>query len=192
MKPTDDKNSLFRDMQNNPDGYSDEQIEAMMEELDHAPNTEAEWETFAANHFAKERRIVPFWLSKAAAVIAIIIVSGIVYAATVAVGIVPSPFAETDSSNETISNTTTSVADTIVTNTKVEESVVFDNAPLSQILAEFSAYYHVKIEYVNVNSKSLRLFFKWNKGRDLSSNIEALNAFERICISQNDSILTIE
>ena len=39
MNPLDDK-KLFFDMQEHPENYSDEQLEAMMAELDKEPDTE--------------------------------------------------------------------------------------------------------------------------------------------------------
>ena len=42
MNPLDDK-KLFFDMQEHPENYSDEQLEAMMAELDKEPDTEAAW-----------------------------------------------------------------------------------------------------------------------------------------------------
>ena len=42
MNPLDDK-KLFFDMQEHPENYSDEQLEAMMAELDKEPDTEEAW-----------------------------------------------------------------------------------------------------------------------------------------------------
>ena len=42
MNPMDEK-QLFFDMQEHPERYSDEQLEAMMAELDKEPDTEAAW-----------------------------------------------------------------------------------------------------------------------------------------------------
>lgn len=46
MKPSDDKKSLFLDMQQHPENHTEEQIEAMMEELDKPVDVEACWEEF--------------------------------------------------------------------------------------------------------------------------------------------------
>ncbi len=43
MNPLDDK-KLFFDMQEHPENYSDEQLEAMMTELDKEPDAEAAWQ----------------------------------------------------------------------------------------------------------------------------------------------------
>ena len=43
-----DKKQLFRDMQEHPENYSDEQLEAMMADIDRAPDTEAAWQRVEA------------------------------------------------------------------------------------------------------------------------------------------------
>lgn len=48
MNPLDDK-KLFFDMQEHPENYSDEQLEAMMAELDKEPDTEAAWQKTLSN-----------------------------------------------------------------------------------------------------------------------------------------------
>lgn len=59
MKPSDDKKTLFQDMQQHPERYTDEQIEAMMNEIDREPDTEAAWEAFKASHITNEEATVP-------------------------------------------------------------------------------------------------------------------------------------
>ena len=48
-----DKKQLFRDMQEHPENYSDEQLEAMMADIDREPDAEAAWQRF------KERTLSP-------------------------------------------------------------------------------------------------------------------------------------
>ena len=56
MNPLDDK-KLFFDMQEHPENYSDEQLEAMMAELDKEPDTEAAWQkTLSRPLPCRERR----------------------------------------------------------------------------------------------------------------------------------------
>ena len=46
MQATDKK--MFLDMQEHPEKYSDQQIEAMMDELDQTADTETAWRRFSA------------------------------------------------------------------------------------------------------------------------------------------------
>ena len=58
MKPLDDK-QLFFDMQEHPERYSDEQLEAMMAELDKEPDAETEWQKVLSNSPVKEQNSIP-------------------------------------------------------------------------------------------------------------------------------------
>ena len=46
MIPNDDHKRLFLDMQEHPENYSDEQLEAMMDDLDSDLDAQAAWERF--------------------------------------------------------------------------------------------------------------------------------------------------
>lgn len=70
--------------------------------------------------------------------------------------------------------------------------IVFDNTELGVILAEMSEFYRVKVEYLNAETKHVRLFFNWNKTNTLEQNLEILNAFDRIQIDYADGILKVK
>ena len=60
MNPMDDK-QLFFDMQEHPERYSDEQLEAMMAELDKEPDAEEAWKKTLSNSPLKgENKKLPF------------------------------------------------------------------------------------------------------------------------------------
>ncbi len=46
MKTSDEKNRIFQDMQQYPEKYTDEQIEALMDEIDQEPDVNAAWNEF--------------------------------------------------------------------------------------------------------------------------------------------------
>lgn len=76
MKPSDNKKRLFLDIQQHPENYSDEQIEAMMAELDEPVDVETCWEEFSKktvpNHVqtkSRKKNNLLWWSSIAAAVI---------------------------------------------------------------------------------------------------------------------------
>lgn len=52
MKPSDYKKTRFLDMQQHPENYSDEQLEALMAELDQPVDAEAAWEEFSKKSIA--------------------------------------------------------------------------------------------------------------------------------------------
>ncbi|MBQ9363301.1 MAG: hypothetical protein IJT97_07790 [Bacteroidaceae bacterium] len=85
MKPSDNKKQLFLDMQEHPENYSDEQIEAMMDDLDQIPDVDAEWEKFIASKSPKTHK----WWFRAAAIFLLALST---FATLIGVGVVPNPW----------------------------------------------------------------------------------------------------
>lgn len=75
---------------------------------------------------------------------------------------------------------------------KKSDIVTFENKPLSEILAEISRYYNVKITYVSDTSKKLRLFFKWDRSLSADEVIRLLNNFDHISISISEKVITVK
>ena len=70
--------------------------------------------------------------------------------------------------------------------------VVFDNAELGDVVSQLAAFYNVKVEFDNAESQHVRIFFNWDKTKTLEQNLEILNAFERIQITEVDGTLRVE
>lgn len=70
--------------------------------------------------------------------------------------------------------------------------VVFDNAELGNVVSQLAAFYHVKVEFNNAESQHVRIFFNWDKTKTLKQNLEILNAFEHIQITEVDGTLRVE
>ncbi len=49
-----------------------------------------------------------------------------------------------------------------------------------------------KVEFDNAESQHIRIFFNWDKTKTLKQNLEILNAFERIQITEMDGTLKVE
>ena len=52
MKTNDHNKQLYRDMQEEPYKYSDQEIEAMMDDLDQVPDVDEAWQQFAQQHIS--------------------------------------------------------------------------------------------------------------------------------------------
>lgn len=70
--------------------------------------------------------------------------------------------------------------------------VVFDNIELGDVVSQLAAFYHVKVEFGKAESQHIRIFFNWDKTKTLKQNLEILNAFERIQITEVDGTLRVE
>ena len=136
----------------------------------------------------------------AASVIGVIFLSGITFAA------IHSGFFRSSSSDETNQTKTEQVSsnDDLNKTDSVKASisekadsldlkpVVFDNAELGDVVSQLATFYHVKVEFDNAESQHIRIFFNWDKTKTLKQNLDILNAFERIQITEVDRTLKVE
>ena len=72
------------------------------------------------------------------------------------------------------------------------ESHLYDNVPLEQILNELSTYYHIDVEYLSDDVRSLRLYYQWEPDYSLDKVIEMLSHFETFKIHQEENKLVVE
>ena len=172
MKTDDHNKQLYRDMQEEPDKYSDMEIEAMMDDLDQVPDVDEAWQQFTQrstpnfndnpndNPNSKlltphsklltpnSKRPIHTWHKIAAMLIGILTLSGIAFAAVHIARQAqheerPVTAAEKPRSAITLSRTHT--ADTIAR----AEPVVFDNVPLDSIVKDIASYHHLDIDLQN-------------------------------------------
>lgn len=136
----------------------------------------------------------------AASIIGVIFLSGITFAA------IHSGIFRFSSSDETKQAKTEQVFSTSdlnrMNNIKVSATekadsldlkpVVFDNTELGDVVSQLAAFYHVKVEFGKAESQHIRIFFNWDKTKTLKQNLEILNAFERIQITEVDGTLRVE
>lgn len=187
MKTSADQIQECQAMQAHPERYSDEQIQAMIDVVDQVPDVEAEWNRFEQKHgkpVSAPHYALPRWSRRAASVLAIVVSMGLLYAAAVSTGLLPSPFALQPDREVSPESAAGANAADVPLQTEVK---VYDNVALSQILAEIADYYHVSISYENVSVQTMRLFFRWDQSLSIEQTVQALNSFERIRIVARDS-----
>ena len=215
-------------MLDHPEEYTKEQIEALLadEEIssfahnlamtkramkrheDEDIDVNAEWEHFAIEHSIPQRRN---WKRIAASTIGIIFISGLAFAATVQLGILPffgskkeverhpkTPHITATDSIKKAQAERQVVSDSLnrvllhKTDSIPPQPIVFEDTSLKTIVDAMAAYYHVDVKVLNPVSTHIRLYFKWDRQCSLQQNIELLNAFDRVKISYSDNTLTIE
>lgn len=187
MKTSADQIQEYQAMQAHPERYSDEQIQAMIDVVDQVPDVEAEWNRFEQKHgkpVSAPHYALPRWSRRAASVLAIVVSMGLLYAAAVSTGLLPSPFALQPDREVSPESAAGANAADVPLQTEVK---VYDNVALSLILAEIADYYHVSISYENVSVQTMRLFFRWDQSLSIEQTVQALNSFERIRIVARDS-----
>ena len=226
-KSKEEKRLMFFDMQEHPDRYTDEQVEALladqeMQEFFHdmamartaqqkanpqKVNVDEAWKEFAAKHkMASDEKLNEASHSSsnrlkiAASIIGVIFLSGITFAAIRSGVFGSSSSDDTNSVKTEQTSSAKNVAKQDCTKANVEEKqdsidlkpVVFDNAELQDVVSQLAAFYHVKVEFDNVESQHIRIFFNWDKTKTLQQNLEILNAFDRIQITEADGTLRVE
>ena len=200
---------LLLDMHEHPENYTDEQLEAMLndemqEQLATAkramtdipePDVDAEWQRFEQQHFApvKNRR----WLKVAAMIAGVMMLSAFTYAAihvvrhnTVDKAKEPTETVAPESQTESTVGPRQSESDTVAV---VEgEPVVFDNQPLDQMMEKIAPHYGMQVEFRNEDARALRFYFVWQPNEDLDAVLERLNLFESVNISKEGNTIVVE
>ena len=215
-------------MLDHPEEYTTEQIEALLadEEISSFAHNlamtkramnrhendnidvNAEWERFAIEHSIPQKRN---WKRIAASTIGIIFISGLAFAATVQLGILPffgskeevethpkTPHITATNSIKKAQAERKAVSDSLnrvllhKTDSIPPQPIVFEDTSLKTIVDTMAAYYHVDVKVLNPVSTHIRLYFKWDRQCSLQQNIELLNAFDRVKVSYSDNTLTIE
>lgn len=212
-KSKEEKRQMFFDMQERPDRYTDEQVESLLADEDMKEffhdmamvrmamkkgnpkkvNVEEAWKEFAGKSSSNRWKI-------AASVIGVIFLSGITFAA-IHSGIFRSSSSdeanqvktEQVSSNDDLSKTDSIKANATEKADSIDiKPVVFDNAELGNVVSQLAAFYHVKVEFDNAEAQHIRIFFNWDKTKTLKQNLDILNAFERIQITEENGTLKVE
>ncbi len=216
-----DKIDNLLDAIENPDRYSDREMEAMLADQAVAevydllnktkaslatiptPDVDAEWKAFEhANPTEQQHkpfRILNLATRNIAASIAISIVSIAAVAAVVGVSI---NYVLTQNKETPSTEVTTVVQENVDTNNVIiapegtpataPETIVFDNEPLETIIKHIAEYYGYKVEFSTDAPKSLRLYFHWNQAQTLDDVVESLNNFEQIHIIVKDKTIKID
>ena len=227
-KQSEEKQRIFLNMLDHPEKYTTKEIEALLadEEIssfasyltmtkramkrheDEDIDVNAEWEHFAIEHSIPQRRN---WKRIAASTIGIIFISGLAFAATVQLGILPffgskkeverhpkTPHITATNSIKKAQAERKAVSDSLnrvllhKTDSIPPQPIVFEDTSLKTIVDAMAAYHHVDVKVLNPVSTHIRLYFKWDRQCSLQQNIELLNAFNRVKISYSDNTLTIE
>ena len=192
MKTNDHNKQLFRSMQEEPDKYSDQEIEAMMDDLDQEDDVDEAWQQFARQHISSVRPIHT-WRKVAAILIGVLALSGIAIAAVHIVRHYQKPeapqVAETTAKNAQRSTLSSQLekSDTIAKT----EPVVFDNVTLDSIVKDIATYHHVVLDIQDEEASQLRFYFVWHQDESLQEVIEKLNMFDQVNLAVEDRKLFV-
>ena len=189
MKTNDHNKQLYRDMQEAPDKYSDQEIEVMMDDLDQVPDAEEAWQQFAQQHISSVRPMHT-WRKVAAMIIGIITLSGIAFAAVHIVH--QSQHEERSVTAVEKPQPAITASQALPSDTTVKSGpVVFDNVTLDSIAKDIATYHHLGMDLQDGQTSQFRFYFVWNQDDSLQEVIEKLNMFEQVNLAVEDGKLIV-
>ena len=148
-------------------------------------------------------KLFPLWspMRKVAAVAAVLVVSGITFAA---IHLVTRSHQPSDKNNtELVSSRKDSIQQVSAPQkSNIEEKtdsaslaqlpLVYENAELQNILTPIAGYFHLQVTYQNESARHIRLFLQLEKNMNLDDIIELMNHFEKVNIRHEGQTLIVE
>lgn len=187
---------------------------AMSKEKMKMPSIDAEWEKLKEEKQQKEEmsqnaetqqtaKLFSLWspMRKVAAVAAVLVVSGITFAA---IHLVTRSHQPSDNSNtELVASQKDSIQQVSAPQKfNIEEKtdsaslaqlpLVYENAELQNILTPIAGHFHLQVTYQNESARHIRLFLQLEKNMSLDDIIELLNHFEKVNIRHEGQTLIVE
>jgi len=202
MNPLDDK-KLFFDMQEHPENYSDEQLEAMMAELDKEPDTEAAWlllneelrmkneESLAETTAVANSSLFTLHSSfrRIAAVFIAIAFLGIMSLASYRAFF----YKTTTDNGQRTTDTTAVKTERFYVDVQDGDTIFrFENIRLDSILAVVSRHYERQVIWGDKAPAHLRLFITCRTSHTLREFVDMMNMFDGFRITQDLNILYVE
>ena len=148
-------------------------------------------------------KLFPLWspMRKVAAVAAVLVVSGITFAA---IHLVTRSHQASDNSNtELVASRKDSIQQVSAPQkSNIEEKtdsaslaqlpLVYENAELQNILTPIAGHFHLQVTYQNESARHIRLFLQLEKNMSLDDIIELMNHFEKVNIRHEGQTLIVE
>ena len=178
------------------------------------PSIDAEWEKLKEEKQQKEEmsqnaetqqtaKLFSLWspMRKVAAVAAVLVVSGITFAA---IHLVTRSHQPSDKNNtELVASHKNSIQQVSAPQkSNIEEKtdsaslaqlpLVYENAELQNILTPIAGHFHLQVTYQNESARHIRLFLQLEKNMSLDDIIELMNHFEKVNIRHEGQTLIVE
>ena len=178
------------------------------------PSIDAEWEKLKEEKQQKEEmsqnaetqqtaKSFPLWspMRKVAAVAAVLVASGITFAA---IHLVTRSHQASDKNNtELVASHKNSIQQVSAPQkSNIEKKtdsaslaqfpLVYENAELQNILTPIAGHFHLQVTYQNESARHIRLFLQLEKNMSLDDIIELMNHFEKVNIRHEGQTLIVE
>ena len=180
----DETREAYRLMVAAKQGYFHKQTEL-------SANAETAWQRFEKEHYQKQPSLN--WMKMAASFIAILLLSGMAFAAIHIVRQYQTPKPQQAAQTTSVTSPARTMStDTPETDTTTVRPVIYDNIPLENMLPEIAAHYGIGVTFQNDETRQLRFHFVWNPLQEIEKVVGDLNHFERLHVTINDNQLIVE
>ena len=188
---TKNQRQLYLDMQEHPDNYTDEQREAMMDDLDQMPDVQQAWQEFVQKTHPRQTHPQPLperegrshllTLRKIAAILlSVAFICGLAWTIS------------TKMSHTEDAQTTKATAPLPLRERQEGWAVRFDDVRLDSILTVFSAHYGKKVHFRSDEAKAMKFIMTWRPDQPLADFIERMNMFDGLSLKlQQDTIIIL-
>ena len=178
------------------------------------PSIDAEWEKLKEEKQQKEvmkqnaetqqtAKLLPLWspMRKVAAVAAVLVVSGITFAAIHLVtrshqasdkNYTELMASHKDSIQQVSAPQKSNIEEKADSASLAQLPLVYENAELQNILTPIAAHFHLQVTYQNESARHIRLFLQLEKNMSLDDIIELMNHFEKVNIRHEGQTLIVE
>ena len=195
MNPMDDK-QVFFDMQEHPERYSDEQLEAMMAELDKEPDTEAAWQRLTAPLHLPQRGETK---ARKASPLGEVWRGAAIFIAAAFLGIISLASYKAFTIGNDVPKSPTKPDTTAVETERYYYDVQdgdtifrFENVRLDSILAIVSKHYKHQVVFKDKAPAHLRLFITCHTSHTLREFVEQMNMFDGFNVRREFYMLYVE
>lgn len=134
----------------------------------------------------------PLWHKIAAAVIAVVVISGLTVAAVRGnwLRIEKVPEAVVEQTAEPLVVTDSAAADSVATG-DVPQMEILDDVTLETLLARMAEHYGVTVQFADDALRTVRLHFEWDKSLTLERNVQLLNNFSKLSVSIENEVVIV-
>ena len=156
------------------------------------------WKAFSQHKFGGGKNISnlvpmrPLWRKIAAAVIAVVVISGFTVAAVhgnwLHIDEAPKAAVEQETTTGHSGYTDHIATDTVANARQVE---ILDDVTLEALLEQMAAHYGAEVQFADDALRTMRLHFEWDKSLSLERNVQLLNNFSKFSVSIANDVITV-
>ncbi len=151
------------------------------------PDVDEAWKLF---HVTRQRN---WWRRVAVACIAVLLVSGLSFAAVnVVKHFTKAERGEQATTTEVQEVVSPTSADDELTDTVVTPPIMYENVELQTIMNDIAERYGVSVAYRDDKARTMRFYLQLSPDMPLDDVVSVMNHFENLCVTRSDDALIVQ